>query len=201
MHQEEKHEKWLRPTKWPVDTRYFSWDFEVWHYTNLSGLEGIVTSNVLWATESGGLNDPSEVVGACEDLWLAWEEIRDDLIPDAPRDQVEEWLFCVLGLVRARRFFFVSACTDGDKLQHWKSYAGGKGYAVEFDRQIELRLLCPEDRQKLYLPDFAPFPWWREVNYGPYWQFASQGHPFIAFFDSALTAFNALNRAFTAECG
>ena len=36
---------------------------ELMHYTNALGLQGIVTSKVLWASHASFLNDPEEVVG------------------------------------------------------------------------------------------------------------------------------------------
>lgn len=133
-------------------------------------MEGILSSNTLWATESGGLNDPSEVVRASESLLAAWERSVGDLKPEAEAlaEDADRWLREMTEMARQRRFFFVSACYEGDKLHHWRSYARGQGYAIELDRDREFRLLQPSSGPALYWPGFAPSPWWRPVTYGDY---------------------------------
>jgi len=164
-----RHDRWFSPNPYVQTKRYFDWLFDVWHYTDRAGLDGIVSSNVLWATESGGLNDPSEVVLACDDLLATWEAQLENLVPNAPVDETDAWLRQITAETKARRFFFVSACSEGDKLHHWTTYAGGTGYALELERNSEFRLLQPQSAPALCMPAFAPFPWWRPVDYGPYY--------------------------------
>jgi hypothetical protein len=161
-------ERWLTPHPYHPAHRYIDLAIDPWHYTDLGGLEGILSSNVLWATESGGLNDPSEVVRAAESLLKEWKASLDQLKPHAPIGEADTWLRKITDEVAGRRFFFVSACFDGDKLQHWKTYAGGRGYAIELKRNTEYRLLQADSGQPLYWPGFAPAPWWRAVTYGDY---------------------------------
>lgn len=162
----ERTARWHEPHPYQPERRYMDFAINPWHYTTWDGLEGIITGNVLWASESGGLNDPSEVVRAADSLLHTWEASLDNLIPDAPSDEVDRWLRDMTATVTEQRFFFVSACFDGDKLQHWKSYAGGRGYAIELDRDAEYRLLGPAPT--LHRPGFTPYPWWRAVTYGDY---------------------------------
>lgn len=161
-------DRWTVPHPYLPNNRYFDLAIDPWHYTDRFGLEGILSSRVLWATESGGLNDPSEVTRAADALLSFWEVCRDQLPPEAPTEQADEWLRRMTKEVASQRFFFVSACYDGDKLAHWKSYAGGRGYAIELKRNTEFRLLQPESGTPLYWPGFAPTPWWRTVTYGDY---------------------------------
>lgn len=161
----ERLNAWLQPHRYQPQRRYFDVRMNPWHYTDWGGLEGIVSSHVLWATESGGLNDPSEVTRAANSLLCTWEQALDRLVPDAPKEDADAWLRDMTGRVSESRFFFVSACLDGDKLQHWRSYARGRGYAIELDLNTEFRILGP---QHLYRPGFAPNPWWRMVTYGDY---------------------------------
>lgn len=105
---------------------------------------------------------------AGQSLLDSWERNLADLRPEAPIEEADQWLRAMTTTVARRRFFFVSACYDGDKLQHWKSYAGGRGYALELDRNSEFRLLEPASGRRLYWPGFAPSPWWRPVTYGDY---------------------------------
>src|ERR1700744_2878125 len=37
---------------------------EVWHYTSIAGLEGILSSGAVWATEAHYTTDPSEFIHA-----------------------------------------------------------------------------------------------------------------------------------------
>lgn len=164
-----RDDRWFSPNPCVPEKRYFDWMFDVWHYTDQAGLEGIVSSDVLWATESGGLNDPSEVVLACDDLLATWEAQLGHLVPEAPVEEVDAWLRQITAETKARRFFFVSASSEGDKLQHWVTYAGGTGYALELERDSEFRLLQPGSAPALCMPAFVPFPWWRPVDYGPYY--------------------------------
>jgi hypothetical protein len=172
------------------------WAFEVWHYTNRTGLEGILSSHVLWASESGGLNDPSEVTGAVADLWAIWRLARDLLKPEAPGEEVEAWLQQIGDMTRGRRHFFVSACSGGDKLHHWAAYAGGTGYAIQFDPDQEVRILGTTAAPKLFIPDFAPIPRWRDVTYDRYvpnfTEFSRHGLGWVI--EEALSTFAALRQ-------
>lgn len=161
-------QRWLAPHPYHPARRYIDLAIDPWHYTDLGGLEGILSNNVLWATESGGLNDPSEVLRAAEQLLHGWKASLGELKSDAPIAEADTWLRKISEETAGRRMFFVSACYDGDKLQHWKTYAGGRGYAIELKRNTEYRLLQPDSGQALYWPGFAPAPWWRAVTYGDY---------------------------------
>lgn len=160
--------RWTVPHPYLPSTRYIDLAIDPWHYTDRAGLEGILSSRVLWATESGGLNDPSEVTRAAESLLSSWEASCNQLLPKAPMEEVDTWLRKMTKDVASRRYFFVSACYDGDKLAHWKSYAGGRGYAIELKRSTEFRVLQPESGVPVFWPGFAPTPWWRSVTYGDY---------------------------------
>ncbi|MGN6412518.1 hypothetical protein [Flexivirga sp.] len=163
-----RSDRWLVPHPYLPTRRNTEFAIDPWHYTDRQGLEGILSSNVLWATENGGLNDPSEVVRAGQSLLETWERSVAHLKPEAPGEEADRWLRGITAEVARRRFFFVSTCYDGNKLQHWKSYARGRGYALEFDRNREFRVLEPPSGRALYWPGFAPAPWWRPVTYGDY---------------------------------
>jgi len=167
-HDRDRTDRWLVRHPYHPSRRYVEFAMDPWHYTNREGLDGVLSSGVLWATESGSLNDPSEVARAAQSLLEAWGRSLADLRPEAPMEEVDRWLHEMTAMTSRRRFFFVSACYDGDKLQHWKSYAGGRGYALELDRNAEYRLLEPSSGPSLYWPGFAPSPWWRPVTYGDY---------------------------------
>lgn len=103
---------------------------QVWHYTSAQGLVGILTNRELWATESTGLNDVSEIREGFTYIrkWLAGR--REQVAP-------------VLGrlakkggdaFTTAQRMFVLCASMEGDDAGQWRLYGGPRaGYAVELD--------------------------------------------------------------------
>lgn len=184
---------WLSPPEYVFEKAWGRWQGEVWHYTDRSGLEGILRSGTVRAAESSGLNDHSEVSYAVDALVDAWGLVRGDLRPDAPAVEVDDWLQRISREIKRSRYFFVSACGDGDKLAHWKSYAGGTGYAIRFETDTEFRLKQPPGAPDLYFPDSAPLPYWRGVTYGAFEKWSRwRDDPLFQVIDHALDAFAAL---------
>lgn len=110
----------------------------VWHYTDASGLHGIVKSKSLWATSLGMLNDTSE--------WSHGANLlRETLeVCEAPNESSDciAWLREVLDTATsesvASRVFVVSTSTSGDLLNQWAHYGGKDGFAVELDPHLPL---------------------------------------------------------------
>lgn len=103
----------------------------LYHYTNAAGLNGIISSNRMWATNISYLNDSSEILYASELIKQTLEESehKNDL------NIVKEFL------IRAQRTFnpfdsFLSAyvvcfCEEEDLLSQWRAYGSqGGGYAI-----------------------------------------------------------------------
>ncbi|MFE9235228.1 hypothetical protein [Cellulosimicrobium funkei] len=190
---------WYRPPQNPVPGRPYAPENGVWHYTDVTGLRGILKSGALWATGSQSLNDTTEVTFGINDVQNTWAELVTRLRPEAPRDPFEAWLAEVADRTRRREFFFVSASGLADNLPHWNGYAQ-EGVAVQFDPQVEFRLRCVGDCE-LYTPDFIPATLWRPVTYGatmpPGWR--PTPDPVVAFIDWALDAFAALRAGKVAD--
>ena len=111
----------------------------LWHYTSAYGLQGIMDSEVLWATSTEFLNDSAELRYG-RDLFLqiaaevaqsasastaAWIERLTDPVsgPLAPwlESNVELYVTCF--------------CSRADLLSQWRAYGGGDtagGYAIGF---------------------------------------------------------------------
>jgi len=106
----------------------------LFHYTSQAGLLGIVSSNVLWATNALYLNDSSELAYG---LSVAREQIsalarRSDLITEFLRRG--ELLLDWATLLPNRQFYACCFCEDSDLLSQWRCYADrGGGYAIGFD--------------------------------------------------------------------
>ena len=105
------------------------------HYTDAVGLHGIISSNVLWATEAQFSNDLSEQQYAIqmglevvEAVWKTrvnlgpWEEfLRDSM------KQVFSGSFANL-----TQPYLVSFCENGDLLSQWRAYSRRSGFSLAF---------------------------------------------------------------------
>jgi hypothetical protein len=105
----------------------------LFHYTSQAGLLGIVTSNVLWATNALYLNDSSELDYG---LSVARKRLRSmaggtDLVREFLRRA--DLLLDLPGLLPGRNFYACCFCEDPDLLSQWRAYADrGGGYAIDF---------------------------------------------------------------------
>lgn len=112
----------------------------LWHYTDAGGLGGIVSGNLLWATDARFLNDAEELSYGIERARHALEQHQSD-----PHDEVTARFLNGLGdpeqaivprfLNRSLDAYVSCFCADGDLLSQWRGYAGsdsGGGYALGF---------------------------------------------------------------------
>lgn len=126
----------------------------LYHYTSAEGLQGILTSHQLWATEVQHLNDSSE---GQYGLTICLEELdkaADALGGPAPRF-VSDFR---KHFSEARDTVYVACfCEDGDLVPQWRGYgAAGAGYAIGFRSDLlslaadapMLRVVYDEQRQR-----------------------------------------------------
>lgn len=120
---------------------------EVWHYTNLIGFEGILSSGRVWATEAHHTTDKTEFVHAREvaaryldrlppkdDSMMMAKQAAQDILARAFDDGA-------LSPSRAE-IFVASFCEVEDLKSQWMEYAdAGRGVALSFD----LRHVRPPD--------------------------------------------------------
>lgn len=97
----------------------------IYHYTDLSGFLGMITTGKIWATHVSRLNDTSEhhhgikVVADC---------VRNAM-PTSSKPLVEK----ILSEFRRVDTYVASYSTKHDLLSQWRSYSGGKvGYCLGF---------------------------------------------------------------------
>lgn len=120
---------------------------EVWHYTNLTGFEGIISSSRVWATEAHHTTDRTEFVHA-RDVAAHYLERWH------PKDDSMAWARQTAQDILARAFdegalspsrteiFVASFCGTDDLKSQWMEYAdAGRGVALSFD----LRHVRPPD--------------------------------------------------------
>lgn len=112
---------------------YFD-DEIIFHYTNVTGLKGIIENNCLWATNLSYVNDSKELA-----LGLSiYREVCELLLKrkgksKAYREIVRKFLDCL----RAKNISNRYACcftANGDQLSQWRGYgSNGQGYAIGFE--------------------------------------------------------------------
>jgi len=107
----------------------------IYHYTDGTGLTGILDSGVLWASDALYLNDASELQYGID---LGYEVIEDILSTiDAPASVAEAILtrgIITRGYETDISTFVTCFCAEGDLLSQWRGYAGGiGGYSIGFD--------------------------------------------------------------------
>jgi hypothetical protein len=112
----------------------------LWHYTDAAGLQGILTSERLWATQTRFLNDSKEIAYGAElaTRALAGYDVAGRKpatarfvrgLGDPARRIIQNFLDKTLDV------FITCFCSDGDLLSQWRAYAGrdsAGGYALGF---------------------------------------------------------------------
>lgn len=106
------------------------------HYTDLTGLTGIIRSGEFWATNLAFLNDKSELLHGldCADKALK-------LMPSPV--YFDEWDQDVTAAIEQLKqqaiddIFTVSFCRNADLLSQWRGYSGkAQGVSLIFDQQL-----------------------------------------------------------------
>ncbi len=130
---------------------------EVWHYTSIAGLEGILSSGTVWATDARYTNDKKEIIHARD----VAEECLRSLKADARHDQLPVDTLCDM-LAKAfdegalspmeTEVYLVSFSEAADLISQWVQYAdGGRGVSIAFD----LRYIRPPKEAEIAVT-FAP---------------------------------------------
>lgn len=109
----------------------------IYHYTNDTGLRGIIETGKLWFTDIFNLNDPTELkhgIGpAIEIITAECDEER----PEIKQFSKNLDAFLHLGIEHIAHFFICSFSRVGDDLGQWRAYAdNGRGYAIGFDASM-----------------------------------------------------------------
>lgn len=134
-----KDEMWLKYLPFAAAIAECEFPDFLCHYTDASGIIGIIQSDKFWATHFSFLNDPSEL-RYCKDLIV---EILEKVCFD--HDDLHELLKCkdsVESYIDSKELFFVSLSAAIDKLNMWRGYGNqGSGYGVVMStREIGLKL-------------------------------------------------------------
>lgn len=103
----------------------------LFHYTNLEGAHGILTSKQIWLTKIQHLNDAAELRYALE-LFRSRAEAWPGALPRAARDFLLETAR-QLGSFLNANICLASFCIEGDLLSQWRAYsAAANGVSLAF---------------------------------------------------------------------
>jgi hypothetical protein len=104
----------------------------LYHYTDLSGLQGILQHDDLWLTHSRYLNDDEEITHGYRIVKEVIEEQRAGATPD--RLQFLDGLFELVKEPSEEGVYICSFCLDDNLLSQWRGYgANGMGVSLKFD--------------------------------------------------------------------
>jgi hypothetical protein len=112
---------------------------EVWHYTNLNGFEGILSSGRVWATEAHHTTDPTEFIHARDvaSHYLEHWQPEDDSRAYAKKkaqEAVDRAFDKGLLAPSQAEIFVASFCAVDDLKSQWMGYAdAGRGVSLSFD--------------------------------------------------------------------
>lgn len=141
------------------------------HYTDASGLHGIISNKTLWASHTSFMNDTEEIVGFYSRVLpkILRQELKQLVVDskdfaekvkdasglgiDLIDYTVETWIENLAPLRKAQNYFVTSFCTATDEwisknglLSQWRGYGEDGGYAIVFDAEKLQFLLEAEGR-------------------------------------------------------
>jgi len=103
----------------------------LYHYTNQTGLMGILESNSLWATKIHYLNDAQEFKLAIDLASPILERMFQHQTVSKNREKVR----CLIQNLQTIKQLNVCVCSfsaERDLLSQWRAYASGGGYSIGF---------------------------------------------------------------------
>lgn len=124
---------------------------KLYHYTTYKGLNGILNSQSLWATNYQFLNDSSEIIYFKQKLQVLIKDCIEEFSPEEVKNHPEFNLKSVLETnfindtiykALGNEFYLTSFCSHKEPyeeknglLSQWRGYGQGGGYAIVFDKE------------------------------------------------------------------
>lgn len=145
----------------------------LYHYTDVTGLKGIIDNESIWATDIRYLNDSKELIAGIEQVKTLFDKFRDtSIVTDFEElgvdisnfknylelkefrsliDKIEEVIVSNLN----KRNIYISSFTDKrDNLRQWMSYCpSNAGYCIVFDNR-QLGLTERQEHKLGYVANF-----------------------------------------------
>ncbi len=129
----------------------------LYHYTSLSGLQGMISGGSIWVSDLAYMNDTSELSYATS--LISDELARAALEASEPlRELLRRAEHPTHPTDAAAGYLAACFCGDGDLLSQWRAYGdGGKGYSIGFDafrfpsqdRLLRKVIYDPEEQKSL----------------------------------------------------
>jgi hypothetical protein len=112
-------------------------DVPLYHYTNQSGLLGIVKDQQIWATHHQYLNDREEFLHAVRFVKDEIESLLDGGIGSGPDGDSRRNILNRMKAAITRSSWKINICVAsfserGDSLSQWRGYSGRTGFAIGF---------------------------------------------------------------------
>src|ERR1039458_1281657 len=106
----------------------------LFHYTDVSGLHGILNTAQLWATHAAYLNDRTELIHSIQLVQQLMEHRNGSSQLDGPLNcPADDVMLQVMqNLYRYIDIYTVCFCENGDLLSQWRAYGPQGGYALGF---------------------------------------------------------------------
>lgn len=104
----------------------------IYHYTDLNGLKGILSSNAFWATNFYFMNDAHELQHGIKCIENALGYLEGDLSKrriDFIKDSLKQY-----NPGDKFGYYNISFCKNPDLLSQWRGYGLKQGVCLEFDR-------------------------------------------------------------------
>ena len=162
----------------------------LYHYTTLSGMQGILSERALWCGHSSSLNDPLEIQHGRDTV----VDILRDLMEKEDHQELRAFLRTLLVHVEAfgKHMFHVFVacfCESDNLLSQWREYADkGGGYSLGFEFSSSTRV-SPDLAD---LPE-GKLPYLRKVIYDEEEQKALVGQYLRKVTEAARTALDGEN--------
>lgn len=124
---------------------------KIYHYTDASGLMGIIKNRTLWATDINFLNDSEEYHAGLKKLKDFCNNALNNLDQENPieismRGLLELMPNFIETNLKNRNLYIISFTSKEDNLRQWMSYCPeNSGYCIEFDSES---ILMSEENQK-----------------------------------------------------
>ncbi|MDP4022061.1 DUF2971 domain-containing protein [Methylobacterium sp. NEAU 140] len=144
----------------------------VWHYTNMSGLNGILQNSCLWASDYRYMNDASELEFGLQILEICIAHHETTSTIDRPlRSDILIEIALMKKNIMGLHVMTTSFCLRGNVLSQWRAYARQDGLAIGFRREhIEAQARAHgflsdmvhyyfSDNQQYLTPDEKFGPW------------------------------------------
>lgn len=104
----------------------------LFHYTDPAGMEGILKSQVLWASHAAFLNDSTELAFARQPLVAVLDELAEASSSESVTAFLERGRGSLLELPRSFEVYVVCFCQDQSLLSQWRAYGRG-GFSIGFE--------------------------------------------------------------------